>query len=80
MTDRDIIVDIATALARAEDVEPHRLEYQLHEYVDTDALAALLAMDNSDWRLTVTVAGHEVTLDGTGQIRVDGDLQYVVET
>jgi hypothetical protein len=79
MTDRDSIVNIATALARAEGLEPHQLDYQIHEYVDTDALAALLAMDNSDWRFTVTIADHEVTLDGSGQIRVDGDLQHVVE-
>ena len=79
MTDRDIIVDIATALARAEGVEPHQLEYQLHEYVDTEALSGLMGMDNTDWRLTVTVADHEMTLDGTGRIRVDGDVQHVTE-
>lgn len=80
MTDRDIIVDIVAALARVERVELHQLDYQLQEYIDTDALAALLAMDNPDWRLTVTVADHEVTLDGAGRIWIEGDLQNGVET
>lgn len=35
-------------------------------------------MDNTDWRLTIGIADHEVILDGTGQIRVDGELQNVV--
>lgn len=80
MTDRTIVVDIVTALAQAEGVEPHQLDYQLHEYVDTDAIEALVAMDNTDWRLTVTVADYEVTVDGSGRIRVDGDVQHVIET
>lgn len=78
MTDCDIIVDIATALARAEGIEPHELDYSLHEHVGTDALVELGEMDNTDWRLTIGIADHEVTVDGTGQIRVDGELQHVV--
>jgi hypothetical protein len=80
MTDHDIVVDLATALARAEGVEPHELDVQLQEHVDTDAVSRLVAMDNTDWRLTVTVADHEVTIDGTGGIRVDGEVQHVVRT
>ena len=79
MANHDVVVDLATALARADGVEPHELEYQLQEYVDTDALGRLVAMDNTDWRLTVTVADHEVTVDGTGRIRVDGDIEHVIE-
>lgn len=79
MANHDVVVDLATALARADGVEPHELEYQLQEYVDTDALGRFVAMDNTDWRLTVTVADHEVTVDGTGRIRVDGDIEHVIE-
>ena len=79
MANHDVVVDLATALARADGVEPHELEYQLQEYDDTDALGRFVAMDNTDWRLTVTVADHEVTVDGTGRIRVDGDIEHVIE-
>ena len=79
MTSRDVIVDVATALARAEGSEPYELDYQVHDYLDTDAIGRLVAMENTDWRLTVTVADHEVTIDGSGRIRVDGELQHTVE-
>ena len=79
MTGHDIVADVATALARAEGVEPYELDYQIHDYVDTDAVRQLTTMDNDDWRLTVTVAEHEVTIDGTGQIHVDGEIQHVIE-
>ncbi|QPV62480.1 hypothetical protein I7X12_17380 [Halosimplex litoreum] len=34
----------------------------------------MAAMGREEWELTFVVLGHSVTVDGTGAIRVDGDL------
>jgi len=78
MSGRDIVIDLVSALAEAEGVEPHELDYALEEYVDTDAVARLAAMGNSDWELTFHLPDHTVTLNGAGEIHVDGTLHQVV--
>ena len=50
-----------------------------HLVGDTDAGERPVAMDNADWRPTVTVADHEIT-DDSGRIRVNGDVEHVIET
>lgn len=75
MTD-DIALAIVRSIAAAEGVEPHELDFSLHEYVSTDAVRSLAAMDHDRWELTVEVTDHTVTVDGSGEIRVDGDLVH----
>ncbi|WP_276272683.1 HalOD1 output domain-containing protein [Haloarcula litorea] len=72
--DHDPTVVLARAIAEVEGTSPHALGYSLGEYVDTDAVRQLLAMDNVDWTLTVTVHDHEVAIDGDGRVTVDGTV------
>lgn len=74
---RDIVIDIVTALAEVEGREPHELEYALEDYVDTDALTRLAAMENTDWEVSFRLPDHSVKLTGDGEIHVDGTLQKV---
>jgi len=65
---------VVDALAAAEHCAPQELDYSIHEYVDSDALSALTAMERATWELTFQVPGHEVIVTGDGRIYVDGDL------
>ena len=76
--DDDVAFAVVRAIATTEGVEPHRLDYALHEYVATDAIRSLACSDCETWQLTFEVPGHLVAVDGTGEIRVDGEP--VVET
>jgi hypothetical protein len=69
----DVTVAIARAIAEVEGMEPHDLGYSLANYVDTDAIERLAAMDNRDWELTFAVPDHEVTVTGHGRIALDGE-------
>ena len=62
---RDAVVD---ALTEATDVEADAVE-ALDAYLDPADLRALLAGERAD-PLTFTVEGHEVTIDGEGEIQV----------
>ncbi|WP_209452121.1 HalOD1 output domain-containing protein [Halosimplex halophilum] len=70
----DIALNIVRAIAAVEGVNPHELDYSLHEHVSTDAVRSLAAMDHDDWELTFEVPDHTVTVDGRGAIGVDGEL------
>lgn len=69
----DVTVAIAQAIAEIEGTEPHDLGYSLANYVDTDAIERLAAMDNRDWELTFSVPDREVTVTGHGGIALDGE-------
>lgn len=75
MTGSDVVVQVVTAIAEVEGVSVDDLDWSLDSYVDTDTLTGLVAMDRGEWELTVFVAGHEVTLDSDGWLRVDGELE-----
>lgn len=72
MSEYDIVEDILDALAAADGIAPDELEQSLYEYVDTDALAQLAAMDNKGWRVTFDIETHRVTVDGRDGVLVDG--------
>jgi hypothetical protein len=72
----DIALGIVRAVAAVEGVEPHELDFSLHDYVATDAVRTLAAMDRQEWELTFEVPGHSVTVDGMGAIRVDGEMVH----
>ena len=67
---------VVRAIAVADGVEPHELDYSLHDYVATDAVRSMAATDNDDWKLTFEVPDHVVTLHGAGAIAVDGETVH----
>lgn len=72
--DQDILLDVVEALAEVEGVEPHELEYTLHEHVYTEAIRGLVEGEYAGWELTFQVPGHEVSLREDREIYVDGTL------
>lgn len=72
----DVALAVVRAVAAVEGVEPHELDFSLHDYVATDAMRSLAAMDREEWELAFEVPDHTVTVDGTGAIRVDGELVH----
>jgi len=68
-------IEIVRAIARAEGVPVHELDYSLHEYVATDAITALVESGHESWELTFDVPGHVVTVTGDGVIKIDGAVE-----
>ncbi|WP_415382362.1 HalOD1 output domain-containing protein [Halosimplex sp. TS25] len=68
----DVTLELVGAIATVEGVEPHELDYSLHDYVATDAVREMARTDTDDWELTFEVPDHTVTVDGTGEIQIDG--------
>ncbi|WP_424018416.1 HalOD1 output domain-containing protein [Halorientalis pallida] len=75
MSRESVVVELVRAVAAVEGVEPHELDYSLYDYVDTEAIRSLAAFDRENWSLTFEIPDHEVTLTGTGEIRVDGEVR-----
>lgn len=67
----NVISAIVGAIAESEGCQPDELEYSLHEYIETDGLAKLVAAEQTDWHLTIQVPDHTVEVHGGGQIYVD---------
>lgn len=67
----EVIPEIVEALAEADGVSPHDLEYTLYEYIDAEALETLVTSDHRDWELTFQVPGHSVTVRGGERILID---------
>jgi len=62
---RDVIVE---AVVEASDLAADDVD-ELGTYVDVDDLAAVV--DGTEEALTFTVEGHDVTVTGDGEIRVE---------
>jgi len=60
---------VVAAITEATDVEAEAVE-ELDAYLDPADLESLLDGDRSE-PLTFTVEGHDVTIDGDGEIEVD---------
>ncbi|WP_459191353.1 HalOD1 output domain-containing protein [Halosimplex sp. J119] len=69
----DVTLDLVGAIAAVEGIEAHDLDYSLHDYVATDAIRELVEADTEDWKLTFEIPDHTVTVDGAGEIRIDGE-------
>lgn len=80
MNRSDAVTDVVGAIAEAEGIEAHELEYSLYQYVDPEAIEGLVGMDDAEWELTFSVPDHEVTLSSDGGIRIDGDLVRHLDT
>lgn len=74
----DVIPAIVEAIAESEGCQPDALGYSLHEYIETDGLARIVASDQTEWRLTIQVPDHTVEVHGNGQIYVDDTLRRQV--
>lgn len=73
-----IVAAVATELGLA----PDELEAPLNDFVDPDALDALFAptydgVQRAAGRITFTMLGCEVTVDGYGEVTVDGGVGSV---
>jgi hypothetical protein len=68
----DITASIIGAVAQAEQVDPIELDFQLHEHIDVDAVAALAARDDTTWELTFDVPDHDVRVTSDDEVFVDG--------
>lgn len=64
-------VAIAEAVAKAEGVDATDLEYMLQEYVEVDAIEALIDHPESDWSLSFDVPNYRVTVDSTRAVSVE---------
>lgn len=71
MTGQDVVYEVVSALAAAENVNVQELDFNLSEYVDTDALVTL-AETSGDWELSFEAGRHSVHLTHDGQTYVDG--------
>jgi hypothetical protein len=63
--------EIVEAIAEAEGVAPSELEFQLQEYVDTDAVRSLVAHRSDSWTLRFEIQEHVVRVTGNGVVVVD---------
>jgi len=70
----EFVLAVVEAIASAEGLEPHELDYSIHEFVATNAIQSLIRSDSERWQLTFEVPGHLVAVDGTGEIRIDGEV------
>lgn len=67
----DIVYDVISAVAEAEDVAPLELDYSLADYIDPSLLETIVSKEY-DCELTFQVPDHEVTVTATNEISLDG--------
>lgn len=80
MTRRDEVVPaVVDAIAEANGCQPAELDFSLYEFVDTAALTALVASEQTDWTLTLQVPNCCIEIHGDGRIYVEGTLQSKLE-
>lgn len=72
MREHDIVVDLVSELAKVEGVEPTELPYTLTDHVEPSILEMVVTTGAPDDRVTFHVAGHRVTVLGTGEFTIDG--------
>lgn len=76
MTHRSkVIPAIVEAIAESEGCRPNDLNFLLYDHINTEALSALVAAEQTDWQVTIQVPNHSVEIHGDGQIRVDGNIR-----
>jgi hypothetical protein len=74
--DESVTEAVVTGVAEAEGVSPQEVDPPLYSVIDADALERFVASidgsDAEDAGVSFEYAGHEVTVSGTGEVRVDG--------
>ena len=73
----EITPKIVKSLADRKNVEPDDLDIVLYDYIDLDALEKLSKHKNSAWRLEFELPNHRITVNGNGEIRVDGQIKEI---
>lgn len=71
--DRDTLLLVVEAIAEAEAVDVHDLEYALHDHVYTESIRRLANGEYSDWELAFEVPDHEVRVRADDGVYVDGE-------
>jgi hypothetical protein len=74
MNRREILPEIARAIAEVENCSAHDLDYSLYNHADTTAIRSLWASEQSDWELTFEVPDATISIRGTGEILVDSTV------
>ena len=69
MSQSTVSMQVVRAIAKAEGVAPIDLD-PLFESVDPEALEALVASADRDLCIHLTVNGHQIEVDGAGEVRV----------
>ena len=63
---------VIDAIASVEDVATTDLDFRLGDYVDPEAIDALAANRESQWKVEFEVAGNQVEVSYDGTIAVEG--------
>lgn len=63
---------VIECLADADGLEPTKLDYNLHDYIDPDILNKLGVMEKGTWEITFQVSDHQVTINQDEVIFIDG--------
>ncbi len=69
---RTVAEKIIDAISDAEGEAPTELTPPLYDAIDPEALDAVTESMNSEGRIAFEYRGHEVQVDGDGEISIDG--------
>jgi hypothetical protein len=65
-----VSVAVVEAIATVKEIDPETWQFCLHDYLDPDALDALVASHETDLTLTFTVETHTVTIESDGTVTI----------
>jgi len=63
-------IEIVETIADSSGVRPEDLDYAVFEYVDLDAIEALVEHDGGPWTLTFEVPDSSIIITSDGEIAV----------
>jgi len=66
-----IVIDVVEAVATVAGVDPREFQPRLHDVVDPDALARIVASGGAGTRVSFDLDCYRVTVDGAGKIVVE---------
>lgn len=72
MTNQSLVIEVITALARADGCDPLDLQYSLADHVDPELIKRLEAEDGTSTEVHFQVPVHEVVVTSDAEIRIDG--------
>lgn len=67
----DVSTTVVLEVAAAEDMDPLAMEDTLTDWIDPDALDAIVS-SMTEGSVTFSMRGHEVRVDADGTVAVDG--------
>lgn len=60
------------AIAMVEEIHPTELDFVMHDYLDLEALDALIENCNCNLEIKAEINGHDVEIDSDSTVIVDG--------